>query len=123
MRLGISFAYPHKSPAEWAEKLRSMGLGACVFPVDHTAPDGLIEGYRKAAADADIAIAEVGAWKNLLDPDEAVRAQNYEYVKNQLMLADHLHAGCCVDISGACGEVWDGGYAENYATATFDRVV
>ena len=51
MRLGISFAYPHTSPTEWAEQLRGMGLGACVFPVDHTAPDALIDGYKKAAKD------------------------------------------------------------------------
>ncbi|MBQ4625606.1 MAG: sugar phosphate isomerase/epimerase [Clostridia bacterium] len=123
MRLGISFAYPHTSPTEWAEQLRGMGLGACVFPVDYTAPDALIDGYKKAAKDYDIIIAEVGAWKNLLDPNPEAQKANYDYVKNQLMLADHLEARCCVDISGACGEVWDGGYAENYANATFDKVV
>ncbi|MBR0144076.1 MAG: sugar phosphate isomerase/epimerase [Clostridia bacterium] len=123
MRLGISFTLPHSSPAEWAEKTQALGLRAVVFPVDHTAPDSLIDAYAAVCRDYDLTIAEVGAWKNLMDPDPAARKSNYEYVRDQLALADRVGANCCVDISGAVGEVWDGGYPGNYLPETFDRVV
>ena len=123
MRLGISFTLPHSSPEEWAEKNRALGLRAVVFPVDHTAPKDLIEAYAAACRANDLTIAEVGAWKNLLDPDPEKRAANYAYVLGQLKLADRVGANCCVDISGALGEVWDGGYPGNYLPETFDLVV
>ncbi|MBR5743069.1 MAG: sugar phosphate isomerase/epimerase, partial [Clostridia bacterium] len=123
MRLGISFALPHSSPEEWADKNLALGLRAVVFPVDHTAPDALIDRYAAACRDRDLVIAEVGAWKNLLAPDPAARKANYAYVLNQLILADRVGARCCVDISGALGEVWDGGYPGNYLPETFDLVV
>jgi len=123
MRLGISFTLPHSSPSEWAEKNRALGLGAVVFPVDHTAPDHVIDAYASAARDYDLTVAEVGAWKNLLAPDPEEATVTYSYVLHQLQLADHVRANCCVDISGACGEVWDGGYPGNYTPETFDQVV
>lgn len=123
MRLGISFTLPHAAPEEWAAKHRALGLGAAVFPVDHTAPGETIAAYAAAAAQYDLKIAEVGAWKNLLAPDPSERAANYTYVLNQCRLAEKVGAACCVDISGACGEVWDGGYPANYAPETFDEVV
>jgi len=123
MRFGISFTLPHSSPVEWAEKNRALGLGAVVFPVDHTFPDHVIDAYAAAARDYDLTIAEVGAWKNLLAPDPEEAKATYSYVLRQLELADHVKANCCVDISGACGEVWDGGYAGNYTQETFEKVV
>ena len=123
MRLGISFTLPHATPEEWAAKNRALGLGAVVFPVDHTAGDETVAAYLETAEKYDLKIAEVGAWKNLLAPDPAEKAKNYAYVLGQCKLAEKVGAACCVDISGACGEVWDGGYPGNYSKETFYEVV
>ena len=40
-----------------------------------------------------------------------------------LRLADEIGARCCVNISGARGEKWDGPYPGNYARETFDLIV
>ncbi len=123
MRLGLSCVLKHDSPAEWAERTRALGLRTAKFPVSFTAPDHVIEAYARVCREADITIAEVGAWKNLFAPDPAARAENYAYVLHQLELAEYVGAACTVNISGACGEVWDGGYPGNYTRETFDRIV
>ena len=40
-----------------------------------------------------------------------------------LQIADEIGAGCCVNISGAKGEIWDGPYPGNYSKETFDQIV
>ena len=45
-------------------------------------------------------IAEVGAWKNMLDPDPEKRRDNVTYVTEKLALAEMLGARNCVDIAG-----------------------
>lgn len=123
MRLGISYTFPHSTPEEWAAKYRELGLGAVVFPRMQSDEDEKIAAYTAAAKKYDLTIAEVGAWKNLFDPDPEKSRQNYEYVLDRCRLSEKVGAACCVNISGACGEVWDGGYPENYTEETFDRVV
>jgi sugar phosphate isomerase/epimerase len=46
-------------------------------------------------------IAEVGAWNNMLDTDEAKRKANLQYVVDRLALADAVGALCCVNIAGS----------------------
>lgn len=123
MRLGIASALPHRTPEEFAEKHRALGCGAVTFPVDHTVPDGVIDAYARACKAYDLSIAEVGAWSNPFstDPDTAEKA--LILMKNQLQLAERVGARCCVNIAGGCGEVWDGGYAENYAEDTRRRLI
>lgn len=123
MRLGIAGIPEHSCPDQWAEKLKAIGCGAVVFPCDHTADDKTIEGYAKACRDYDLVIAEVGAWCNPLHPDEGEAAKNIAYIKNQLRLADRVGAKCCVNIAGARGEIWDGGYAENYTAKTYRLII
>lgn len=123
MRLGISHTLSHTSPAEWAEKTVALGLSAVVFPLDYTADDAAIDAYAQACRAHDLLIAEVGAWSNPLSPDRATREAALTKCIRQLELADHIGARCCVNIAGACGEKWDGGYAENYAPETFSRIV
>ncbi len=40
-----------------------------------------------------------------------------------LNLADEIGANCCVNISGARGEIWDGPYPGKYEKETFDMIV
>lgn len=116
MRLGIAGGISHSCAEEWAEKLRKIGCGAVVFPCVFSEDDKVIESYVRACRDYDLVIAEVGAWCNPLHRDPIEREKNIAYIKNQLRLADRVEARCCVNIAGTNGDVWDGGYAENYST-------
>jgi sugar phosphate isomerase/epimerase len=123
MRLGISGNLKHVSAEEWAEKLRDLGCGAVVFPCDHHTEETKIEAYVQACRDYDLVIAEVGAWCSPLHVNSQERAKNLRYCQEQLRLAERIGAKCCVNIAGSCGEIWDGGYAENYSEATYQRIV
>lgn len=123
MRIGISHVPRHDSPAEWAAALSALGCRAAVFPCNHRESDAKIDAYVAAAKDHDLLIAEVGAWCNPLHADPAERAKNLRYCQEQLALAERVGARCCVNIAGTTGEVWDGGYVENYGPEAFQRVV
>lgn len=67
MKLGIAKALTHNTAKEWAEKHSALGLSAIVFPVNCNAEKQKIIDYKQAADDYGLTIAEVGAWRNLLD--------------------------------------------------------
>lgn len=123
MRLGIAAAFPHTSPEEWAELHKNAGLDAVVFPLAWNAPVAMIDRYAAAARDFDLTIAEVGIWNNPMDPDPVKRTENRTRCLRQLELAEYIGASCCVNISGAAGEVWDGSYAENYSPRMYEEIV
>jgi sugar phosphate isomerase/epimerase len=69
-------------------------------------------------------IAEVGAWKNMLDPDAAARKANLDYVTERLALADAVAARCCVDIAGSYNpKIWYGMDPKNLSRQFFDATV
>jgi Sugar phosphate isomerases/epimerases len=128
MKLGIATALSHSTPEEWADKHKALGLGAVVFPLNHDADIKLIDRYTDAARSRGLIIAEVGAWCNPIIADTATagaaqRRQNVAFCAHQLELADYIGALCCVNIAGAAGEIWDGGYAENYLPQTYEAIV
>lgn len=123
MKLGISASLKHSTPEEWAKKHKGLGLEAVVFPCSYTQTTACIDEYVSAAKVYGLRIAEVGAWKNILDLDERKREENFSYCLRQLELADYVGADCCVNIAGAKGEVWDGGYAENYSRKTYAEII
>ncbi len=123
MRLGISAQFTHSSPEEWGRLHREAGLGAVVFPLDWKADVKAIDAYVQAAKENDLVIAEVGAWSNPMDPDPEKKAANRNHCLRQLELAEYIGAKCCVNITGAAGEIWDGSYKENYSKETFDGIV
>ena len=115
MRLGTSSPLSHTSPQDWAARQIALGCRAVVFPVQSTEPEEKILAYKKAADEAGLLIAEVGVWRNALaaDPDE--RRRNMDYCVSQLRLADAVGARCCVNVAGAFGPAWDGGYKANFS--------
>ena len=113
MRLGIAAALAHTTPEEWAEKQKSLGCRAVVFPVDSNEPESKITAYKEAAEKADLMIAEVGIWRNVMCQDPEERKRNLDYSVEQLRLADYVGAKCAVNIAGAFGPRWDGPYKEN----------
>jgi sugar phosphate isomerase/epimerase len=123
MRLGGPAFVKSSDPVQWAQAHRAMGYGAAYGPILELAQGDLIEAYARAAADADLVIAEVGAWSNPLSPDEATAKKALQLNKDRLALADRLAARCCVNITGSRGRTWDGPHASNFTDDTFDLIV
>lgn len=123
MRLGGPVFGDCSDPDRWVAATRAVGYRAAYCPVDASASDGTVREYARAAASADIVIAEVGAWSNPISTDEKVRAAAIEHCRRQLDLADRIGARCCVNIAGSRGSKWDGPCAEDLAPETFDLIV
>jgi sugar phosphate isomerase/epimerase len=122
MRLGAPVG-TCSSPEEWVAQHQQRGYSAAFCPVGAEAPESLIAEYVQAAAEADIVIAEVGAWSNPLSLDPQAAAQARDYCRQQLALAEALGARCCVNIAGSRGEKWDGPHPDNVSRETFDTIV
>jgi sugar phosphate isomerase/epimerase len=123
MRLGGPVFGKDLDPERWVEALKVAGYRAAYCPVANEASPELIEAYVAAAAQADIVIAEVGAWSNPLSADEGERQKAMNLCKRQLALADAIGARCCVNIAGSRGTLWDGPHPLNLTRETFEMIV
>lgn len=123
MRLGGHLFATYDAPDKWIDAVRACGYRAASCPVGPDATEEQIQAYERAAQEADIVIAEVGAWCNPLSPDQATRAAALEKCKRGLWLADRIGARCCVDIAGSRGEKWDGPCADDLTQDTFEIIV
>src|SRR5947209_19222090 len=95
VRLGGPIFLKSDDPVELAREHRRLGYSAAYCPAVKTSETGKIRAIRDAFAAANVAIAEVGAWKNMLDPDAAARKANLEYVTDRLALSEAVAARCC----------------------------
>jgi sugar phosphate isomerase/epimerase len=123
VRLGGPVPGRFSDPGEWIKTVKALGYSAAYCPLQPGASGEMIRSYREEAKKNNILIAEVGVWNNMLDPDDASRKEAIEKNINALLLTDQIGASCCVNISGARGEIWDGPYPGNYAKETFDLIV
>jgi sugar phosphate isomerase/epimerase len=123
MRLGAPIFTPTDSPEQWARAVRALGYGAAYCPVGPEASSAVIAAYAAAAREADIVIAEVGAWSNPLSADAAEAQAALEKCQAGLALADEIGARCCVNIAGSLGDRWDGPDPRNFSDECFDRIV
>ncbi len=123
IRLGGPVPGNYTDPVAWVKALKSSGYSAAYCPVQPGAPAELIKAFRTEAGRNNIIIAEAGVWNNPLDPDDTKRKEAIKRNVDTLRLADEIGAHCCVNISGARGEIWDGPYPGNYAEETFDMIV
>jgi len=123
MRLGLSTNFNEGSAEKWAAKMVSLGCKSVVFPLDCKASDSDIDAYVAAAKANDLLIAEVGIWRNGIDRREEERKKNFSYSIGQLALADRIGARCAVNVAGARGARWDGGYKENFSEEVWKMTV
>ncbi len=107
----------------WVAAHKKAGYTACYCPLDGSASDDAVQDLVKAAAAADLMIAEVGAWSNPLASDEATRLAALERCKQQLDVADRVGARCCVNIAGSRGSKWDGPDPRDMTDESFDLIV
>jgi sugar phosphate isomerase/epimerase len=123
VRLGGPVFEKYQDPAGWIAALKKLGYSAAYCPVGADAADDVVKAYEQAAKEANIIIAEVGAWSNPISPDEKTRKEALEKCRRQLHLADRIGARCCVNITGSRGEQWDGPSEKNFTDETFDMIV
>ncbi|MCW3051937.1 MAG: Xylose isomerase protein barrel [Chthonomonadales bacterium] len=123
MRLGGPVFGDVSTPELWVAAVQNQGYRATYCPLDAKADDVRVGAYVEAAAQADIIIAEVGAWSNPISTNEETRRAAIALCQQQLDLAERIGALCCVNIAGSRGEQWDGPHPDNLTSATFDLVV
>ena len=107
---------------ELAREHKRLGYRAAYVPGFSTLENAAA--VAAAFAAEDVMIAEVGAWKNMLDPDAAARKANLDYVMQRMALAEAVGARCCVDIAGSFHpKVWYAPHKNNLGPAFFDATV
>jgi len=124
LRLGGPVFEKYDSPEKWIAALKKLGYRAAYCPVGTDADDDTVKAYEKAARDANIIIAEVGAWSNPISPTEAQRKEALEKCRQSLDMADRIGANCCVNIAGSKNpQNWAGHHKLNFTKETFDMIV
>jgi len=124
IRLGGPVFKKYSNPDEWIKALKELNYKAAYCPVNPGTGTEEIKAYKNTAQKADIVIAEVGAWSNPIDPDEAKSKAALEKCIKSLQLADEIGANCCVNISGSRNpEKWAGPHKDNLTPETFDLIV
>jgi sugar phosphate isomerase/epimerase len=124
VRLGGPIFLKSDDPRELAREHRRLGYSAAYCPAAKSSELDRIRSIRDAFAAENVVIAEVGAWKNMLDPDSAARKANLDYVIERLALAEAIGARCCVDIAGSYNpKYWYGMHARNLSQEFFDATV
>ncbi len=123
MRLGGPVFESYDGPESWVAQVEACGYRAAYCPVGPDADDSLVGAYARAAEQADIVIAEVGAWSSPISSDERQRADAIDKCVASLALADRIGARCCVNVSGSRGDRWSGPHALNLTAETFEMIV
>jgi len=124
IRLGGPVFEKYDSPEGWVSAVKKLGYRAAYCPVGLNAKSGEIAAYEKAAKDANILIAEVGAWSNPISPDPKMAKEALGKCIASLELADQIGAKCCVNIAGSRDmENWDGPHPKNFSDETFEMIV
>jgi sugar phosphate isomerase/epimerase len=124
VRLGGPVFLTTDDPVQLAREHRRLGYGAAYCPAAKATDTARVQAIRDAFAAENLVIAEVGAWKNMLDPDTATRRSNLDYVIERMALAEAVGARCCVDIAGSYNpKYWYGMHPKNLSREFFDATV
>lgn len=122
--LGGPIFLKSEDPVELAKEHRRLGYSAAYVPKVELKDSVRIAALRKAFAEQNVIIAEVGAWVNMLDQDAEKRRKNREYVTERLALAEEIGALTCINIAGSYNsKQWDGPDARNLTKEYFDATV
>jgi sugar phosphate isomerase/epimerase len=100
IRLGGPVWGDLKDPSEWVKAIKAKGYSAALCPVSVGADEQTIKSFEKAAKEANIIIAEVGAWSNPVSSDEESRKNAIKKCKDSLALAELIGANCYVNVAG-----------------------
>src|SRR5579872_2618957 len=124
IRLGGPIFLKSDDPRELAREHRRLGYSAAYCPPADLKNTARIAEIQKAFAAENVVIAEVGAWKNMLDPNPEARRANMQYIVERMALAEAVGARCCVDIAGSfSAKTWYGPDRRNLSREFFDATV
>lgn len=124
IRLGGPVFLKSEDPAELAREHRKLGFSAAYVPNAQATDSVRCKAIETAFRDADVVLAEVGAWKNMLAEDATERQQNLAYIIERMALAEAVGARCCVTIAGSYNpKVWYGPHPKNFSFEFFDATV
>src|ERR1044071_5278277 len=124
IRLGGPIFKKSDDPADLAHEHRRLGYSAAYCPPADAGDAARVREIEKAYHAQNVVIAEVGAWRNMLDPDDQKRRDNLRYVIDRLALAEAVGARCCVDIAGSYNATsWYGPHPKNLSQEFFDATV
>jgi len=124
VRLGGPIFKKNDDPGELAREHRRLGYSAAYCPESKVEDAARNQEIVRAFAAENVVIAEVGAWKNMMDPDADKRRENRQYVTQRMALAEAVGARCCVDIAGSYNtSSWYGPHAKNLSKEFFDATV
>jgi sugar phosphate isomerase/epimerase len=124
LRLGGPIFLKSDDPAELARSHRALGYNAAYCPPASVNESERVMAIERAFAAENVVIAEVGAWRNMLEADERKRRENLDYVTERLALAEAVGARNCVNIAGSFNpKQWDGPDARNLSREFFDATV
>ena len=114
-----------EDPFALAEAHVAFGYAAAYVPASLTADDSQrLAEFETAFTRADVLLAEIGIWRNLVTPDDAVRKANLSYAADKLAVADAVGAGCAVSYIGSFSAGTDyGPAAANMGPEAFDAAV
>lgn len=111
-------------PYAFARAHRAFGYGAAYVPEVTLADQARLTDIERAFAAEDVVLAEIGIWRNLVSPDDAVRRTNLAYAVERLAIADAVGAGCAVSYIGSFRAGTDyAPAAENMGPEAFDACV
>ncbi|MEO8661976.1 MAG: TIM barrel protein [Bryobacteraceae bacterium] len=124
VRLGGPIFVKSDDPAELAREHRRLGYTAAYCPSAKVEDTAHVKAIEDAFRKEGVVISEVGAWVNMLDPDDEKRRKNQAYVAERMALAEEVGALCCVDIAGSYNPtVWYGPHPKNFSKECFDTTV
>jgi sugar phosphate isomerase/epimerase len=124
VRLGGPIFKKSDDPRELAREHRRLGYSAAYCPDSKVEDTARNQEIVRAFAAENVVIAEVGAWKNMMDPDADLRRANRQYVAQRMALAEAVGARCCVDIAGSYNSAsWYGPHPKNLSQEFFDATV
>ena len=124
MKLGGTVAGEWRTPMEWEACLVASHFKAVTAPFTALTPKTDTDAFCEIAARHHVVIAEVGVWKNLMDPDAGKARENRAFAKAQLTLADERNIPCCVNIAGTrSAEGWDAADPSNFTQETYDEII
>ncbi|MBO4836241.1 MAG: hypothetical protein J5564_00945, partial [Clostridia bacterium] len=109
---------------EWEKLLIASRFKAITAPFSCNTPKGQTEAFIRIIRRHGVRIAEIGVWRNLLDPDTQKAADAMAYAKGQLRLADETGIPCCVNIVGTESSAgWDAADRSNFTPRIYDRII
>jgi sugar phosphate isomerase/epimerase len=113
-----------EDPEAFARAHKAFGYSAAYVPEVSVNDTQRLAAIENAFVTQDVMLAEIGIWRNLVTPDDAVRKANLQYAIDRLAIADAVGAKCAVSYIGSFKAGTDyKSVAENFGPQAFDACV